>query len=200
MRPGDYGTERLSQSAPDPVRKMNPPAIDWQAALAQHDRWLRTVTLARVREPQAVDEVMQEVALAAVKQSAPLTDAGKVAPWLYRLAVLQALVYRRKCGRRRRMNDRYTEQVRHGDGEAAASPDPLGWLIAEERRELIRRALSQIARRDAEILLLKYTEGWNYHQVAAHLGISHAAVEARLHRARARLRQELAALDVIETA
>ena len=40
---------------------MNQPAIDWQAALAQHDRWLRTVVLARVREPQAVDEVMQEV-------------------------------------------------------------------------------------------------------------------------------------------
>jgi RNA polymerase sigma-70 factor (ECF subfamily) len=58
--------------------------------------------------------------------------------------------------------------------------------------------LSRLAPRDAEILLLKYTENWNYHQIAAHLGISHAAVEARLHRARARMRQELAALDVIE--
>jgi RNA polymerase sigma factor (sigma-70 family) len=177
---------------------MNPSAIDWQAALAQHDRWLRTVALARVREPQAVDEVMQEVALAAVKQAAPLVDAGKVAPWLYRLAVLQALLYRRKCGRRRRLNDRYGEQVRNGDGEVSGAPDPLGWLIAEERRALIRRALAQIARRDAEILLLKYTEGWSYYQMAAHLGISHAAVEARLHRARSRLREELAALDVIE--
>jgi RNA polymerase sigma factor (sigma-70 family) len=183
-----------------PGDAMNPPAIDWQAALAQHDRWLRTVALARVREPQAVDEVMQEVALAAVKQSAPLADAGKVAPWLYRLAVLQALLYRRKCGRRRRLNDRYGEQVRNGYAEPPGSPDPLGWLIAQERRALVRRALSQIARRDAEILLLKYTEGWSYHQMAAHLGISHAAVEARLHRARARLRQELAALDVIEAA
>ena len=57
---------------------------------------------------------------------------------------------------------------------------------------------AQLAGRDAEILLLKYTEGWNYTQVAAHLGISHAAVEARLHRARGRLKQELAALDVVE--
>ena len=48
---------------------MNQPAIDWQAALTQHERWLRTVVLARLREPQAVDEVMQEVALAAVKQA-----------------------------------------------------------------------------------------------------------------------------------
>ena len=179
---------------------MKPPGIDWQAALAQHDRWLRTVALARVREPQAVDEVMQEVALAAVKQSAPISDTAKVAPWLYRLAVLQALLYRRKCGRRRRMTDRYGEQVRNGDRQNSAAPDPLGWLISEERRALIRQALAQIARRDAEILLLKYTEGWNYHQMASHLGISHAAIEARLHRARARLRQELVVLDVIEAA
>jgi RNA polymerase sigma factor (sigma-70 family) len=177
---------------------MNQPSIDWQAALDQHDRWLRTVVLARVGEPQAVEEVMQEVALAAVRQAAPLSDAGKVAPWLYRLAVRQALLYRRKCGRRRRLNSRLAEQVQHGVLEREAAPDPLHWLIAQERRALVRRALGQLAPRDAEILLLKYTENWSYHQIAAHLGIGHAAVEARLHRARGRLRQELAALDVIE--
>jgi len=177
---------------------MNQPAIDWKAALAQHDRWLRTVVLARLREPQAVEEVMQEVALAAVKQAAPLADAAKIAPWLYRLAVLQALLYRRKCGRRRRLVGRFAEQVERGDWSRPTSPDPLAWLLAEERRSLVRRALTQLAPRDAEILLLKYTEDWNYHQIAAHLGISHAAVEARLHRARARMRQELAALNVIE--
>jgi RNA polymerase sigma factor (sigma-70 family) len=177
---------------------MKQPPIDWQAALEQHDRWLRTVALARLREPQAVDEVMQEVALAAVRQSAPLTDADKVAPWLYRLAVRHALQYRRKCGRRRRMVGRYAEQVEHEENGQAAAADPLGWLLAEERRGLVRLALAGLVPRDAEILLLKYTEHWNYHQIAAHLGVSHAAVEARLHRARARLRQELAALDVVE--
>ncbi len=172
-------------------------SIDWQAALAQHDRWLRTVVVARLREPQAVEEVMQEVALAAVRQSAPLSDASKVAPWLYRLAVWHALQYRRKCGRRRRMVGRYAEQIQR-DEPSAAPVDPLGWLLAEERRGLVRQALAGLPPRDAEILLLKYTENWNYHQIAAHLGVSHAAVEARLHRARARLRQELAALDVVE--
>lgn len=177
---------------------MTLPKIDWDAALAQHDRWLRTVAVARVKERQAVDEVMQEVALAAVKQAAPLADPTKVAPWLYRLVVVQSLLYRRKCGRRRRLNDRYTEEVRNGDGEAKQEADPLTWLLANERRALIQQAMGNLAARDAEILLLKYTEHWSYHQIAAHLGIGHAAVEARLHRARGRLRQELAALDVIE--
>jgi len=94
---------------------MNQPSIDWQAALAQHDRWLRTIALARLREPQAVDEVLQEVALAAVRQSAPLADASKVAPWLYRLTVHQSLLYRRKCGRRRRLVNRFADEGQHGD-------------------------------------------------------------------------------------
>ena len=177
---------------------MNQPAIDWQAALTQHERWLRTVVLARLREPQAVDEVLQEVALAAVTQAAPLTDRSKIAPWLYRLAVLQSLLYRRKCGRRRKFRERYTREVQHTGGGQPPALDPLQWLIAEERRGLVRGALAQLPPRDAEILLLKYTENWNYHQIADHLGISHSAVEARLHRARARLRQELTALNVIE--
>jgi RNA polymerase sigma-70 factor (ECF subfamily) len=177
---------------------MNASAIDWQAALAQHDRWLRTVAFARLRERHAVDEVMQEVALAAVKQAAPLTDPAKVAPWLYRLVVVQSLMFRRKCGRRRKLTDRYGQQIVAGDIDQRPTPDPLAWLLAKERRSLIREAFGKLAGRDAEILMLKYTENWNYHQIATQLGISHAAVEARLHRARARLRQELAALDVIE--
>lgn len=175
-----------------------PLPVDWVAALAEHDRWLRTIVLARTGEPQAVDEVMQEVALAAVRQRAPLADVTKVAPWLYRLAVRQSLLYRRRMGRKRRREQGYGEEYRPTE-EDTRGYDPLGWLLAEERRSLIRSAISRLPRKDAEILMLKYTEGWSYHEIAAHVGISHSAVESRLHRARAMLRRQLAVLDVIET-
>ena len=45
---------------------------------------------------------------------------------------------------------------------------------------------------------MKYLEGWNYRELAAYLDVTPSAVEARLHRARARLRGELAADRVIE--
>jgi RNA polymerase sigma-70 factor (ECF subfamily) len=189
------------------------PPVDWAAALATHDRWLRTAVLARLGERQAVDEVMQEVALAAVAQRAPLSDPSRVGAWLYRLAVRQVLLYRRRRGRQRRLEDRYAELrgvvagneigSRHGDRHALApvptpEPDPLAWLVLDERRHLVRAALGRVARRDAEILLLKYTEDWTYHELAVHLGISESAVEARLHRARRRLREVLAAARVTE--
>ena len=171
--------------------------MDWQLALAQHDRWLRTILAARLRDRDAVEEVLQEVALAAVRQAAPIHDEAKAAPWLYRLAVRHVLLYRRKMGRRRKLTQRFVERVPPAEQDPD-SPDPLAWLLADERRKLLRQALAQLAPRDAEILLLKYTEDWSYHQIARQLGVSHSAVETRLHRARARLRLELAALEPSE--
>ena len=171
--------------------------MDWPNLLAQHDRWLRTVAYARLGERSAVDDVLQEVALAVVRQSAPLIDPSKVAPWLYRITVHQCLLFRRKSGRRRKLTERFGIFCPPTEHDAL-TPEPLDWLLAHERRALVRRALERLPRRDAEILLLKYTENWNYHQIARHLGVSHSAVEARLHRARARLRAELVALEASE--
>lgn len=168
--------------------------IDWQAALVEHGRWLRTVTFARLGERQAVEDVLQDVAIAAVEQGHRLRDPANVGPWLYRVAVVASLEYRRRAGRRRKLVDRFVERMPPTDADER-EPDPLDWLVAEEQRKLVRRSLAGLPRRDAEILLLKYTENWSYRQLAEHLGLSASAVEARLHRARQKMRRQLAVLD-----
>lgn len=168
--------------------------IDWQDALGRHERWLRAVVFARCGEAAAVDEILQEVSLAAVRQSAPLQEIEKLGSWLYRLAVRQALLYRRRLGRQRRLHNNIADRVRP-TGEDVRHPDPLNWLLADERRRLVQFALGRLCGKDTEVLLLKYSENWSYQQIADHLGISHSAVEARLHRARLRLRSELTELE-----
>ncbi|HEV8059754.1 MAG TPA: RNA polymerase sigma factor [Gemmataceae bacterium] len=175
----------------EPADRPPGPVIDWAAELVQHDRWLRTIVFARLGERQAVLEVMQEIALAAVAQRAPINDRTRVAAWLYRLAIRQVLLYRRRCGRQRKLLNGYAKH-QPGDPGGSALREPLDWLLQDERRELVRTALERLPRRDAEILLLKYTENWSYRVLAAHLGVSESAVETRLHRARERLRAELA--------
>jgi RNA polymerase sigma-70 factor (ECF subfamily) len=165
--------------------------------LAEHDRWMRAVVRARTGQDEAVDEVMQEISLAVVRQRAPPVDCTKIAPWLYRVAVLQSLLYRRRVGRSRKLTDRYARRLQPTE-EDSRSPSGLDWLLADERRRMVRTALDRLPPRDAEILLLKYGEDWDYHQIAAHLGIGHSAAEARLHRARGRLRSELTALNLTE--
>jgi RNA polymerase sigma-70 factor (ECF subfamily) len=174
--------------------------VDWAAALARHGRWLRQVILCRLGERQAVEEVMQEVGLAAA--AAPhdgTVGSAQVAPWLYRVAVRQVLVYRRKSGRRRKLIDGAARRATSAQGGSGADADgPLDWLLSAERDELVRQALARLPRRDADVLVLKYSEQWSYKELAEHLGISHSAVEARLHRARRRLRDEMVRLRLDE--
>jgi RNA polymerase sigma factor (sigma-70 family) len=168
--------------------------IDWASTLVRHDRWLRTVVAARLGERQAVDEVLQEVSLAAVGTKV-LIDPARVAGWLYRLAIRKTLLYRRSRGRQHKLVDRYAKKVRDlGD----PTPDPLGWLLLDERMELVREALGKLHARDSEILLLKYTENWSCRDLADHLGQTESAIESRLHRARQRLREELVRSSMIE--
>jgi RNA polymerase sigma-70 factor (ECF subfamily) len=150
------------------------------------------VVTARLQEGQAVDEVMQEVALAAVAQSSPLANPARVVGWLYRLAVRQVLIYRRKAGRRRALVDRYARE-RGVSGEDPGG-SPLSWLLHDERRSLVHQALRRLPSRDADLLILKYAEGFSARELAELLGVKTTAIEARLHRARGRLRAELAAL------
>jgi RNA polymerase sigma factor (sigma-70 family) len=162
------------------------------AALAQHGRWLRTVLAARGVDRAALDDVLQDVCVAAIEGAGGLRDASRIAPWLYRIAVVQALQYRRRTGRRRRLVERFTDAGSPaGD---TADQDPLAWLLAAETQQLVRRAIARLSLQDAEVLLLKYTEDWSYRELAERLGLSLSAVEARLHRARGRLRQALVSL------
>jgi RNA polymerase sigma-70 factor (ECF subfamily) len=168
---------------------MTPPnrSVDWQRELSEHRRWLATVLRARGVEVNALDEVLQEVQVSAVKYADRLRDPGKVAPWLYRIAVTCALQYRRRLGRGKRLIERYAaEQTEQFE------PDPLDWLLADEQQRIVREAIHSLPSRDAELLLLKYTEDWSYRQLADHLGVTISTVEARLHRAREKMRQALA--------
>lgn len=176
--------------ATTPLEGPASPAPDWAVALENHGRWLRTVVTSRLGERQAVDEVMQEISLAAVAQRTPLADPSKLAPWLYRLAVFKVLMYRRQRGRQTKLIGRYAERSR--DHGPPPDGDPLGWLLTVERAEIVRTALRRLPRRDAEVLLLKYSESWSYRELAQHLGRSEASIESHLHRARRRFRDELA--------
>lgn len=169
------------------------PEINWSDELVQHAVWLRKVIYIRLGEVAGVEEVFQELAVAALRQKAPIRDPSRVAPWLYRLAVNLSLLYRRKLGRHRKLMERYTF---HKESDTTGPyEDPFQWLVREERRKQVREALSQLPPRDSEILLLKHTQNWSYRQIAEHLDITESAVETRLHRARKRLAAILSRME-----
>lgn len=183
---GPHGLAVLTPEVPD---------TDWAAVLAEHGRWLRAVVRSRLGEDRGIDEVMQDVSLAAVAQRAPVSDPARLGAWLYQVAVRQSLQYRRKHGRQRKFFGRYARDVAPTESaEVPGSPaaDPLGWLLAEERDRLVREAVDRLPDDDRELIVLKYTENWTYRDLAQLTGQTESAIEARLHRIRRRLRTLLA--------
>lgn len=162
--------------------------LDWNQQL----RWLRPVVAARLGEPQGVEEVLQEIAVQTVRRPEAWAAVEHRPGWLYRVAVRQCLLYRRRHGRQRRLLLNYSG---HAEANGSVHFDPLGWLLAGERSLLVRQAVARLPAKDAELLALKYAEELSYAKIAEHLGVSASAVEARLHRARARLRRELQHLN-----
>jgi RNA polymerase sigma-70 factor (ECF subfamily) len=164
------------------------PTIDWRDALQAHWGWLRTVVRSRVGDTDVADDVMQEIAVAVLEQPSRPTDTGKIAPWLYRVALRLTVNYWRSNGRHRRLLSGFASEKGTG---ADSKPSPRDWVLRAELRESIAEALRALAPIDREILLLKYTEGWSYKDLAAHLGVTQKTIEHRLAKARRALRSQL---------
>ena len=171
-----------TKSNPCPIKA----GIDWAQALEINRRWLATVVHARLADHQAAEDVLQEVALAAIRQTSKPTDPTKVAPWLYRIALRKVINHHRSTGRRRKLIDGAIAAGRAT--ELAREPAPGEWLMQMESRHNVSTELKRLEPQDRQILLLKYTEGWGYQELSEHLGITIKTVEYRLLKARRALR------------
>ena len=167
--------------------------IDWAQALEANRRWLATVIHARLADHQAAEDVLQEVALAAIRQTSKPTDPTKVAPWLYRIALRKVINHHRSTGRRRKLIDGAIAAGRAI--ELAKEPTPGEWLMQLESRNNLSTVMNRLEPQDRQILMLKYTEGWGYQELSEHLGITIKTVEYRLLKARRALRAFLSDVE-----
>ena len=161
-------------------------------ALRLYGTWLRAVAVARLKTTQGADDVMQEVAAAAVKNWSTLQSQSNAKPWLYRLTVRAALMHRRSLGRARKRIAQASE-VALMRSDAARPLEPLEVLLSSERSALLRQAMAKLPSRDTEMLMMKHVDDCSYKEIAARMGVTPAVVEMRLFRARQKLRQLLAA-------
>ena len=110
-------------------------------------------------------------------------------PWLLGVA-RKTLANERRGGRRR---GALIEALAE---ESAERPAPTP---AVEQLRAVASAVEQLPGRDRELLQLIAWDGLTTREAAKALGISHSACRVRLHRARRRLTEELAAGDPAES-
>jgi RNA polymerase sigma-70 factor (ECF subfamily) len=133
-----------------------------------------------------VDDVVQEVLLAAWRHRQTFRGEASFSTWLTRIAIRKAQNHVRAATLRRRL---------FGWWQGNATEVPVAPAVAEDaqgaRLDRTHRAMHNLAQKDREVLVLRYLEQRDIAQIADVLGCSRAAVDARLTRARQRLRAEL---------
>jgi RNA polymerase sigma-70 factor (ECF subfamily) len=145
-----------------------------------YERRVASVLYRLLDDRRDVEEATQDVFVQAWRNLPRFRGRAQLFTWLYRIAVNEALMRRR----------RKRPDVQELDERLAAAPDPESGL-----RELLVRELAALPFEYRAAVVLRDVEGLTNAEVAEALGISIAAAKSRIHRGRLQIRSALADWD-----
>jgi RNA polymerase sigma-70 factor (ECF subfamily) len=169
---------------------------DWLTGMfGQHSAAVLGYARRRVDSAEDAEDVVVEVFSTAWRRRDVVPD--EPLPWLYATAANVIAHVIRSDARRTRLGARLAAvRPLHGPAD-----DPTDALVqATATRQAVAAGLDDLAEADAELLRLWAWEGLEPHEIAQVLGCSAGTARTRLHRARTRLREALAARGVIDAA
>ena len=139
--------------------------VDWDLALAEHAETLRRLISNRLagRGESAVDDVLQEVALAAHFAPAGSVAPDKVEPWLKQVAINKVRDLWRKIERKDRLQSGLQDESQTGSSPA---PSPFEWVTVVEQTKLVTEALNELSGEEQRALKMKYLEGRSCQEIA----------------------------------
>ncbi len=173
-----------------------------QLVEAYQDRVYNTV-LAIVRQPEEAEDVAQEVFVQVFRSVGQLGGEQNLTAWMYRIATTKALeAYRKRHARKRwgSLSFAFLAQW-FGSGDDDGLPEqfhPVDWvhpgvkLEQQERATTLFRAVDRLPDAQKAAFTLHYVEGLSHVEIAGILQTSVSAVESLLHRAKQKLRKQLA--------
>lgn len=158
--------------------------------IRRHDQAVYRLTRACIGDADEAMDLSQETFMAAYRALARYDGARSMRTWLSAIALNKC----RDWIRRRKVRRFLSFAVPIGaDAEAIADDRVATDDAAGDRQELdrVRRAIADLPAALKEPLVLHTIEGLSQADTAAVLAISEKAVETRLYRARAKLREKL---------
>lgn len=133
-------------------------------------------------------DVVQDTMIKVLEKVGDFRGESSFRTWLYAIA-------RSQCSRRHRRGNREVtgELPRTASELADPAPSAAEQLAAESERNAVRLAIAALPEMYREVLVLRDMEGMTAPEVALALGLTVEAVKSRLHRARSRMRDQVAA-------
>lgn len=166
------------------------PAKRLEELFHENARPLLGYALRRTEKPEDAADVVSEVMLVAWRRLDDVPAGSEARLWLFGVARRVLANQGRSAARRLKLGERLRDAV-----SSLSTPDEAE---LHQQREEVRAAVRRLPETDREVLLLVAWEGLEPHEAAKVMAISAVAARTRLHRARRRLRRELAAPGVTD--
>jgi RNA polymerase sigma-70 factor (ECF subfamily) len=132
-------------------------------------------------------DIAQDTFLKLYASIADFRGDSQFSTWVYRLVVNSCLDHKRRSWRVIPMADEFLVVLR-------APGDALHALLRNEMSERVQRAIDKLPAEQRIVVVLRYTEGLGYEQIAEAVGCSVGTVASRLNRAHKALERRLANL------
>ena len=142
---------------------------------------------ARMCGPDSAEDVTQEAFLAAWRALPEFRGDCRFSTWLYRLVSNAAIDCLRREKKYRDTGD--VDDLELPDG----GPSPQEQAEQSDTRTAVRRALDGLSPEHRQVLLLRFMQELDYGEIAQVLDVSEGTVKSRINRAKAKLREVLAA-------
>ena len=159
---------------------------DTQAFSVLVDRYKHMVfTLAMkiLKNREEAEEVSQDTFVKAYTALPTFKGASKFSTWLYKIAYYRSLDYLKRQGRSLNVGAVDVNTVFN----LATTEDLLESLDLNERKVIIKNAISELPENDSLLITLHYLEEQSLKEISDLMGISVNNVKVRLFRSRKRL-------------
>lgn len=152
--------------------------------------YAQTYTLAYrlTGDPEDASDVVQEVYLRAYRGLRRYRADSQFTTWLYRITANCAATHHQR--NRRHVHDAMPDESALVESRREA--DPHHRAEQRELRDRLEDAVAALPARLRAVVVLRDIYGMTHESIAAELGISESAAKVRLHRARRRLKDDLA--------
>ncbi|WP_436771151.1 RNA polymerase sigma factor [Yinghuangia sp. YIM S09857] len=178
------------------------------AVVMESQPHVRRFALSLCATPQDAEDAAQEALIILYRKIGTLRATGALASWMFRIVRNECLRQVRlllprgggaasavgRAGGGARGDANGTVGLADGT-EAPVQPSAEDAVLRRLEVERIAAAVAALPRDQRQVLIMRDVRGLPGKAVARSLGLSDAAMKSRLHRARAALRQALAALD-----
>lgn len=176
----------------------------FDALVRRHESAMLRIALAHVGSRARAEEVVQDTWLAVIRGLPRFRGESTLKTWIFRVLLNRARTRGRREARTLPLTDLEVDTRLDADAidRLVTSPadafagrperSPLRAVLDGELRARIDGAIEQLPERQRTVITLRDVEGWSAEEVCNALGISETNQRVLLHRARSRIRREMA--------